>query len=315
MDAALLRELGSEPDFGHFDEPDAAANGHTVAEISVAGLNPIDIAIGAGRVPGQEPPLPSVPGLEGIATVDGRRVYFDSAVAPFGSMAERALVDPGGLIEVPDGIADAVAVSFGMPGVAAWLSLTWHAALERGESVLVLGASGVVGQIAVQVARELEAGRVVAAARSAEDLERARSELGADAVVQIGDDATGLTEAFEEAGEGGFDVVVDPIWGAAATAALRALNRHGRLVQIGSAAGAATEIPIRDLRDRLASVIGHDNFHTPQELKEDAFRQLCRYSIAGALKLDVEEVGLAQIADAWRRQEQSPHRKLVLRVS
>jgi NADPH:quinone reductase-like Zn-dependent oxidoreductase len=312
MDAALLRDFGSEPDFGPYDEP-RAANGHSVAEISVAGLNPIDLAIGSGTMPGCKPALPSVPGLEGIATIGERRVYFDTPIAPFGSMAERALVNPDALIEVPDGIDDAQAVGFGISGLAAWLSLTWHAGLERGESVLVLGASGVVGQIAVQAARLCEAGRVVAATRGDEGLERAR-ELGADGVVELNGEGD-LTEAFAEAGGGGFDVVIDPLWGEPAMAALGALNRHGRLIQIGNAAGAAAEIPIRDLREKLASVIGHTNFNTPQELKEDAFRQMCRHAIAGDLKLEVEEIGLPEVAEAWRRQGESPHHKLVLRVS
>jgi NADPH:quinone reductase-like Zn-dependent oxidoreductase len=313
MDAALLQERGSPPTFGRFAEP-CSGEGRVIVDVAVAGIDPIDIAIAAGRVAGREPPLPSVPGLEGIGTVDGRRVYFDSPIRPFGSMAERALVERNSLIAVPDGIDDALALAFGVAGLAAWLSLTWRAGLRNGESVLVLGASGVVGQLAVQAARLLGAGRVVAAARSGETLERTRLELGADATVTM-DGEGDLADRFKEAGKGGFDVVLDPIWGEGAVAALGALNREGRLIQIGSAASEVAEIPARPFRNRLATIIGHINFLAPQELKEEGFQTMCRHAIAGDLTVEVESIPLREVAAAWRRQEESPHRKLVLSVA
>ena len=151
-----------------------------------AGLNPVDVAICAGRFYAGKPPLPSVAGREGVGMLDGKRVYFDAPIAPFGSMAERALVDPGSTYPVPDGLDEGVAVALGISGLAAWLALTWRADLQPGEHVLVLGASGVLGQIAVQAAKLLGAARVVAAARSAEGLERCLA-LGADAAVRLGE--------------------------------------------------------------------------------------------------------------------------------
>jgi NADPH:quinone reductase-like Zn-dependent oxidoreductase len=231
MEAAVLEDYESAPEFGEFEEP--SADGLALVDVAVAGLNPVDHTIASGRFPGREPPLPSVPGLEGIGTVEGRRVYFDAPVAPFGSMGERTLVEPDALIEVPDGVEDGLAVSFGISGLAAWLALTWRAELQQGESVLVLGASGVLGQIAVQGARLLGAGKVVAAARDSASLDHARHQLGADAVVELGGEGD-LTERFKEAAGGGFDVVVDPLWGEPALAAIGALNVEGRLVQIGN---------------------------------------------------------------------------------
>src|SRR3954454_12895516 len=248
MDTAVLRDYGSDPEIGELGEPQA--NGLALVEVSVAGLNPVDHTIACGRFPGREPPLPSVPGLEGIGTVGARRVYFDSPVAPFGSMGERTLVEEDELIEVPEGVEDGLAVSFGISGLAAWLALTWRAELQEGESVLVLGSSGVLGQIAVQGARLLGAGRVVAAARDAESLDRARRELGADAVVERGGQGD-LEEQFKEAGGGGFDVVIDPLWWEPALAALGSLNVEGRLIQIGNSAAESVELPTRGFRNQL----------------------------------------------------------------
>lgn len=309
MEAAVLKDYGSDPEFGEFEEP--SADGLALVEVAVAGLNPVDHTIASGSFPGREPPLPSVPGLEGIGTSEGRRFYFDNPVAPFGSLGERTLVAREELIEVPDGVADGLAVSFGISGLAAWLALTWRAELKKGESVLVLGSSGVLGQIAVQGARLLGAGKVVAAARDTESLERARHELGADAVVELAGEGD-LTERFKEAAGGGFDVIVDPLWGEPALAALGALSIEGRLVQIGNSAGESIELPTRAFRNQLGRIVGHTNFKASRKLKREAFTAMCEHALAGELKVEVEAVPLREIGEAWNRK--SPHRKLVIEM-
>jgi NADPH:quinone reductase-like Zn-dependent oxidoreductase len=310
MRAAVLSDYEHPPQAGEFDDP-SPGDGGVVVEVAVAGINPIDLYTAGGNLP-QKPPLPSVVGREGVGRVDGKRVYFDKPLPPFGSMAERAPVASDSLIEVPEGIDDGMAVSFGISGIAAWLGLEWRGRLEPGETVLVLGASGVVGQIAVQAARLLGAGKVVAAARSKAGLARARDELGADAAVRIetGDD---LADRFREAAGGEVDLVLDPIWGPAAVAAIDALGERGRLVQIGNASGPVTEVPARPIRSSIRSIVGHTNFAAPQEVKEPAFRAMCRHAVAGELVVPVEEVPLADVDDAWRRQAEGPGLKLVIR--
>ena len=311
MRAAVLRDYELPPEAGEFDDP-APGDGSVVIDVSVAGINPVDLYTAAGSLP-DKPPLPSVAGREGIGRFGGKRVYFDRPVAPFGSIAERALAQGDSLIEVPDGVDDGLAVSFGIAGLAAWLGLEWRGGLQEGETVLVLGASSVFGQIAVQAARLLGAGRVVAAARSEDGLERARDELGADAVVRIDYDGD-LTARFREAAGGDVELVVDPIWGPAAVAALRALGEGGRLVQIGNSAGPETEIPARAIRTSIRSIIGHTNFSAPLEVKEAAFQAMCRRAAAGELTVPVEELRLEDVSDAWRRQAEGPHKKLVVRL-
>src|SRR5277367_5803782 len=131
MRAAVLREYGI-PAAGQFDEPIAGPE-QAVVEVLAAGLNPVDVAICAGRFYAGRPPLPSVAGREGVGMLDGARVYFDAPIVPFGSMAERALVDPDSTYPVPDGVPDGVAVALGISGLAAWLALTWRAQLQPGE--------------------------------------------------------------------------------------------------------------------------------------------------------------------------------------
>jgi NADPH:quinone reductase-like Zn-dependent oxidoreductase len=207
MDAAVLTELGT-PGIGTYDEP-SALDGQVVVDVAVAGLNPVDLTMAAGRFPGFTPEFPSVPGREGVGTVDGRRVYF-TATQPFGSMAPRALAEESNLFDVPDALDDGTAVALGIAGLAAWLPLAWRAQVQEGEAVLIMGATGVLGSIAVQAAKLLGAGRVVAAGRNAEGLERA-ARLGADAVVDL-TETSDPTAAYIEAPDGrGPAFILDPV--------------------------------------------------------------------------------------------------------
>jgi NADPH:quinone reductase-like Zn-dependent oxidoreductase len=308
MRAAVLHDYGV-PSAGEFDEP-SAGPGQAVVEVLAAGVNPVDVAICAGRFYAGKPPLPCVAGREGVGMLDGARVYFDGPVAPFGSMAQRALVDPEHTYPVPDGVADGVAVALGISGLAAWLALTWRAELQPGEHVLVLAASGVLGQIAVQAAKLLGAGRVVAAARSQEGLERCL-ELGADASVRL-DEREDLSAAMLQAGEGRIDVVLDPLWGAPLVAALGAASFGARLVQIGAGAGAEATLPSAAIRGKLLVLMGHTNFAAPPEVKREAYARMSEAVLAGKIAVDLDPLALDEVDEAWRRLTAGSHRKIVL---
>jgi len=307
MRAAVLHEYGV-PSFGEFEEPEAGS-GQAVIDVLAAGLNPVDVAISAGLFYAGKPPLPSVSGREGVGMLDGARVYFDAPIVPFGSMAERALIDPLSTYPVPDAVADGVAVALGISGLAAWLALTWRAELKEGEHVLVLGASGVLGQIAVQAAKLLGAGRVVAAARSQEGLERCLA-LGADAAVQLGGDD--LAAAMSEAAGARIDVVVDPLFGEPLVAALGAASFGARIVQLGAGAGAEVLIPSALIRGKMLVLMGHTNFAAPPQVKREAYRRLSEAAAAGDVVVATDPIGLEQVAEAWERLTAGSHSKIVL---
>ena len=310
MYAAVLHEYGT-PRYGDFDEPVAGA-GQVVVEVAVAGLNPVDLRIASGTYLSGPPPLPSVCGREGVGTVagSGRRVYFDAPVTPSGSMAERALVAEEGLIDLPDGLDDGLAVALGIAGLAAWAPLTWRARLEPGETVLVLGATGVVGQIAVQAAKLLGAGRVVAAGRDADGLRRAAA-LGADATVDLSAEDD-LAAAFRSAAAGDVDVVVDPLWGAPAVAGIEALGVGGRLVQIGQSAGAEATVASAQVRGKALEIRGHLNFLVPPDVRREAYLRMAEHAVAGRIAVELERIPLREVEQAWARQQAGARRKLVL---
>jgi NADPH:quinone reductase-like Zn-dependent oxidoreductase len=300
MKAAVLHEIGGVPVFEELDEP-KAPEGQELAEVLVAGINPVDISMAAGS-----PTIPSVVGREGIARLsDGQRVYFDTAGTPFGSMASRVPVDPGRTFPVPEGLDDGLAVALGIAGLAGWLALQLRARVQAGETVLVLGATGMVGQIAAQAAKLLGASRVVAAARDRETLDGLR---GADETVVLeGDYAAEL----QEAGGDGYNVVIDTIFGAPLEAALQATAPGARVVSLGGAAGPTISLPLGRIFDR--TLTGHANAMTPIEDKRAAYAQMTAYAAAGELVVDVERAPLERVSEVWRRQASaSPHRKLVL---
>ncbi len=305
MRAAILNELGATPRLGDFEAP-SAQDDAMVVDVVAAGLNPVDLTIASGRFYAIVPPVPSVVGREGVGRdPDGQRGYFPFCVPPFGSLAERALVLRQGFVPLPDDVDAGAAVGVGTAGLAAWIPLTRVARLSEGEKILVLGASGAVGQLAVQLARILGAGRIVAAARSESGRSLAMA-LGADA-------ATGLTpEELTNAADGGYDVVLDMLWGEPALAALGAIAPWGRMVQVGHAAGSTATVPAAALRSRCASVTGYTTGLVEPPTVRAAYLELIDHIRRGQLTVNVERYALEDAPDAWVRQAQSPHGKLVI---
>lgn len=311
MRAAILQEYGATPVLGEFPDPEPG-QGQAVVEVLAAGLNPVDIRKASGTFYGGSPPLPSVAGSEGVGRLrdGGRHVYFETCGPPYGSLAERTLIDRAQAFAVPERLDPALAVCFGVAGLAGWLSVTWRSGLQEGETVLVLGSTGTVGQIAVQAARLAGAGRVVAVGRRPDGLERAR-ELGADATVSL-DEPDDLAEAFREACGGGVDVVIDPLWGEPARAALDALRPYGRHVQLGQSAAAELSLPSSTIRGRPLAILGYTNFAVPLDVRREAYERMAAHGAAGQLTADHETVPLDRAPEAWERQKAGPGTKLVV---
>jgi NADPH:quinone reductase-like Zn-dependent oxidoreductase len=303
MRAAVLHEHGATPRFGEFDAP-VTEPGRVVVEVRAAAIHHLDLHKATGTFYTGPPPLPSVVGTDGIGVLeDGRRVYFDAPVAPYGSMAERALAAADALFDIDDGIDDATAAALGNTGVGAWLAVAWRSRLRPGETVLVLGATGAVGSIALQTARLLGAGRVVAADLAGERLGRTL-ERGADAVVEL-DRADDLPEAIRDAAEGGVDVTIDTLWGEPALAAMKVANRWARHVQIGQVAALEVALPAPTLRSASLDLLGFSIAHPPAEVKREGFLELTGRVARGEIAVDLETFPLEDVATAWERQRRA----------
>jgi NADPH2:quinone reductase len=317
MRAAVVTELGTPPVLTDRPEPDDP--GKAVVELRAAALNPVDLAMAAGRFPIGSPPLPYVPGVEAVGTVvrssrfpAGERVFAFGkglGLATDGTFAERFLAPEDALYEVPGEIDDARAVAFGVPGLAAWLPLTWVTTVQAGEGVLVLGATGSLGSVAIQAAKLLGAGRVVGVGRNPERLARARA-YGADETVEIGPDlAARIGAAF---GDTPPAVVVDGLWGEPVAAALAACAPGARIVQLGQSAGPEATIPSGLVRGKQLRILGFTDFAVPADVLTKGYRELLGHVAAGRISLDVETLPLARLDEAWERQAQGEGVKLVL---
>jgi NADPH2:quinone reductase len=316
--AAVVSEYQSPPTPGEREMPEPV-NGTAIVELLAAGLNPADVAIASGSFPAGSPPLPYVPGIEGVGSVvrserfrPGTRVWASGrglGVASDGTFAERFAASEDALVEVPDGADDLLAAALGVVGLAAWMPLSWVAPLEAGETVLVLGATGNVGRVAVQAAKILGAGRVVAVGRDAVRLEQA-CELGADAAVELdGEDIRGRLAA---ALDGAPTLVVDLLWGQPLEAALAAAAPGARIVHVGQSAGPTATIASGLVRGKQLRILGYTNFGVPAEDVARGYAEVVRHAVAGRIRIDVERFSLDEIGDAWTRQRRGVDAKLVV---
>ena len=317
MKAAVLHKLGTNPRYEDFAEP-VAQDGEVLVRVRAAALKAVEKQMAAGSHYASPKELPAICGVDGVGTLeDGARVFFGGPRKPFGTMAERAVAPRAFCFPIPDTIDDATAAALPNPGVSAYLVLTHTAKLSSGETVLILGATGVTGKLAVQIARLLGACRIVGAGRNREALGRLR-ELGADAVIQLDQPEAELTKSFvREAGKDGFNVVIDYVWGKSTETFLAALTQseitsigsETRLIQVGESAAPVISLPAAVLRSRALTIRGTAGI-PPREALATAMKQVMDWAAAGQLAIETETIPLAQVQEAWQRSERS--RRIVL---
>jgi len=308
MNAAVLHTLGKPPQFEPFPEP-SAGEGEVIVHVRAASLKPVDKQLAGGTHYASPRQLPRICGADGVGQLeDGTRVFFGGPRPPYGAMAERTVVRRAQCFPVPADLDDQTAAVIPNPGVSAWLSLKYRARLAPGETVLILGATGVTGKLAVQIAKILGAGRVVAAGRNQQVMSTIH-ELGADATIQLDQPHAELVEAFRrEAGEKGFDVVIDYLWGPPTEALLAALTRaefavagsETRLVQVGESGSPTITLPAAVLRSTALTILGTAGI-PPMDVLTEALHQVMNHASRGKLRVDSEAVPLSEIEGAWDR--------------
>ena len=309
MRAAHVTVHGRPPALADVPDP-RPGDGEVLVAVTAVSITPLDLLCASGTSYFGAPALPYVPGVQGVGVVRegpeplrGRRVWFPSSagMAPGdGGMAELAVARAEELVVLDADVPDTLVAALGLSAVAGWEVLEGRGKLRPGETVLVLGAGGVVGQVAVQAAHLLGAARVVAVARSERAREAAGS-VGADAVVALRPDDTpeSLTPRLLEAAGGPVNVVVDPLAGVPGTAAVSALAEGGRLVNLGSSAGPAVSVDSATLRSRSASVLGYTNNALAPQRRAEVLGTLLGHAAAGDLTVAHEVRPLAEVAGAW----------------
>jgi NADPH:quinone reductase-like Zn-dependent oxidoreductase len=313
MNAAVLHAFNESPRFEQFSEPIAEEN-EVIVHVRAAALKPVDKRMASGSHYAAFGELPVVCGMDGVGCLDdGTRVFFAGPRPPYGSMAQSTVVSPSHSFPIPDNIEDDIAAAIVNPGLSAWGALAWRAQLTAGQTVLVLGATGVTGKLAVQTAKLLGAGRVIAAGRNEQVLSTLH-DLGADSVIRLDKPGQDLTEAFaREAGDAGFDVIIDYLWGPPTETLLAAFARRDfspassrvRLVQVGESAGPAIALTAATLRSSRLEILGAGSGNAPAspEIWLEAIRQLLANVAGGKLRIDTERVPLREVESAWQRDQ------------
>jgi NADPH:quinone reductase-like Zn-dependent oxidoreductase len=296
MKAAVLGQYGV-PCYGDFDEP-SPQNGHSLVAVRAASVNAIDVALASGRHPFSPKVLPIVAGIEGVGVTQGRRVYFFGPAPPYGSMAQTTLVPDTNMFDVPDGLDDARAAALGNGGLAAFMPLPDGAAIRRGERVLILGATGAVGRLAIQCAAALGAGQIVAAGRDRDALDRT-TELGATSTISL-TDGRPLHDIIRGAAPDGFDIILDYLGGEPASAASRVLAPRGRLIQLGDRAGHDMTVAVAPLRAVGGSIIGFMPAHYGLAAMRSAYATLTQLTLEGTLIVETATAPLRAVEEVWR---------------
>jgi NADPH2:quinone reductase len=309
MNAAVLHALNESPRFEQFPEPIAEEN-EVIVHVRAAALKPVDRQMASGAHYAAFRELPAICGMDGVGCLDdGTRGFFVQPRRPHGSMAQRTVVSTSHTFPIPDKIDDDIAAAVMNPGLSAWGALAWRAQLAAGETVLILGATGVTGKLAVQTAKLLGAGRVIAAGRNEKVLSTLH-DLGADRIIRLDKPGKDLTETFaREAGDAGIDVIIDYLWGPPTEALLAAIARTDfnsassriRLVEVGESAGSTISLPAAALRSSKLEILGAGSGNAPAspEIWLEAVRQLLSNVASGKLRIDVERVPLREVEDAW----------------
>jgi len=300
MHAAVVRKAGQGPSYEEFPEPVAAAGDVCIA-VTAAAISPVARSRAAGTHYSIANAFPFVAGIDGVGRRDdGRRVYFANPRAPFGSMAERTVAPAGLCIPLPDALDDVTAAAIANPGMSSWMAYTARARLKAGETVLINGATGTAGRLAVQIARHMGAGKIVVTGRNAEALQA----LSADVTIALAADDAALTESFEAQFAAGIDVVIDYLWGRSAEHLLAAARagadgRAIRFVQLGAASGADITLPSAVLRSAPLELMGGGLGSVALDGLAAAIGELFAAAAASGFTIATETVPLARVAQAW----------------
>jgi len=290
--------------YADFADPVPSAGERRIT-VTAAAISQVVKSRASGRHYSSSGHFPFVAGVDGVGRLDdGSRVYFALPRAPHGSMAERTVVSSTQCLALPDDLDDVTAAAIANPGMSSWVAYTERAKLKAGETVLVNGATGTAGRLAVQIAKRLGAKKVIATGRNAKAL-RSVAALGADVTIPLVENEQSLEDSFKEQFAEGIDVVIDFLWGKSAERLLIAGAKAGadavpiRFVQIGSMSGEEIALPSAVLRASAIVLMGSGIGSVAADRLFNAIGAVLRATVPAGLKIATTPVALAEVERAW----------------
>jgi len=317
MNAAVVESFDRPPRYTTFADPKPSAD-ELLINVTAAGLHPIVKALAKGTHYGSTGQLPFIPGVDGVGRTGsssgsleaGTRVLFGSTHPPYGTFAQHSLARPAICTPLPDALDDVTVAAMMNPGMSAWAALEHRAQFTAGESVLILGATGSAGHMAVQVARRLGARRIVAAGRNPEALEETKS-LGADATISLHQDHDALVSAFRGELANKIDVVLDYVWGQPAEGLLAAITQKGldhdahriRYIQIGNSAGPNITLPAAILRSSGLELLGSGFGSVSMDKIFASLRAILAAAVKEPFQMKLTTAPLSDVEKLWNASE------------
>jgi NADPH:quinone reductase-like Zn-dependent oxidoreductase len=304
MKAAVIQGAGQSPVYTDFPDP-LPSTGETRVRVTAAAISHVAKSRASGKHYTSSDRYPYVAGIDGVGLLDdGSRVYFALPKAPHGSMAEQTVVPVTQCLSLPDGLDDITAAAIANPGVSSWAAYKERAKLAEGETVLVNGATGTAGRLAVQIAKYLGANKVIATGRNPGAL-RSLAALGADVTIVLTENQAALESDFKEQFASGVNIVIDYLWGSTAERLLIAAAKGGaeavpiRYVQIGAVSGPEIKLPSAVLRSSAIQLMGSGIGSVSRDRFLKAVEALLQATVTGGFKIAVTPVPLSHIEETW----------------
>jgi NADPH:quinone reductase-like Zn-dependent oxidoreductase len=298
--AAVVTAFDTPPAYREFPRPVPQNPDEILVDVIASGLHPRVRSQADGSHYTSSGELPLVPGIDGVGrTPDGTLRYFVLPDTTVGAMAEQTVIDQRRSIALPEGADPLLVAAAVNPAMSSWVALRQRIQFEPGQSVLVLGATGSSGRMAIQVAKHLGAGHVIGAGRDPKRLSEL-AVLGADATVQLGN-ASAVADLAHDV-----DVVIDYLWGPLTAdlmgriAAVRSdQGKPLTWVEIGSVAGPSADIPSAALRAVRLQIVGSGQGSVPTRSFLSEMPDLIHEISSGTFDIDVQAVPLREVEAAW----------------
>ncbi|MFT8318226.1 MAG: zinc-binding alcohol dehydrogenase family protein [Sporolactobacillus sp.] len=321
MKAAVLHRFGEIPRFEEFPDP-LPGKDEVIIHVKAVVLDNIvrETAKGSHFASCQFfPGFPSIVGLSGIGELPrGKLVGFGGVRPPYGTFSEKTVVASQNIISIPDGVDPATAAAMPSAALASLLPIQAGAKLQKGETVWINGATGVAGKLAVQIAKLLGAGRIIATGRNEESMRKVR-QLGADLTIDLKQDEEQLIKIFRKEIQKGCDIILDFLWGHVTEWLIQSFvpkelnftNRRTRLIEIGEKAGPALSLSAESLRTTGLEIFGGTAGLSPQSMQEGT-EQVWEWIRDDKLQMDIDRVPLKDIEKVWQQKDLSGKRVVIV---
>jgi NADPH:quinone reductase-like Zn-dependent oxidoreductase len=325
MKAAILNQLGSTPVYKNFPDPIPKNDEQILINVEAAAINNFDkLRAKAGHYVSYRT-LPAIVGSDGVGVFeDGTKIY---ALGITGMMAEKALISKNRYTILPDGIDLAIAAVLPNAAFGSAMVLQSRAKFKSGDVVMINGATGVTGQLAVQMAKHYGASKIVAAGRNEKTLQKLKI-LGADEIISLKQDETSIIQQIKEIHRHSpIDIVIDYLWGRPVELIIQSIRLEGmnlnphkvKVVTVGDMAGHNIALNSGDLRSADIELLGSGlGTFLPKDLMEFSTKilpEIFALAAAGKLKIKIQKEKLENIENAWNNEVDGKRKVIIMKDS